>query len=129
MKMPDVPDTNVGKINGKTPEEIKKGLKCRKNGYAETCSRNCQECALFIPKYSISERYADALAYIQQLESRLAQAERERDAAVIDLRLYAGCKVCKHGDFEFTHECMDCSYDNNNWEWRGVCEETTKEET
>ena len=71
---------------------------------------------------------ADAITLVAVLESRLAQAERERDAAVIDLRLYAGCKVCKHGDFEFTHECMDCSYDNNNWEWRGVCEETTKGE-
>ena len=52
----------------------------------------------------------------------------ELKAAIEDLKLYAGCKVCKHGDFKFTKECMDCSYDNNNWEWRGVCPENTKEE-
>ena len=49
-------------------------------------------------------------------------------AAVADLRLYAGCKVCKFGDFHFTPECMDCGYDNNNWEWRGICPENTKED-
>ena len=69
-----------------------------------------------------------ALKAIDQLESRLAQVERERDAAIADLKLYAGCKVCKHGDFKFTSECMDCSYDNNNWQWRGICPENTKEE-
>lgn len=69
----------------------------------------------------------EAACLIEQLESRLAQVERERDAAVADLQLYAGCKVCKYGDFKFTNECMDCSYDNNNWQWRGVCHENTKE--
>ena len=48
--------------------------------------------------------------------------------AMSDLRLYAGCKVCKHGDFKFTQEYIDCSYDNNNWQWRGVCPENTKED-
>lgn len=53
----------------------------------------------------------------------------ELKAAIKDLKLYAGCKVCKYGDFKFMQECMDCSYDNNNWNWRGVCPENTKEET
>ena len=72
--------------------------------------------------------WIEVLEAVDQLKSRLAQVERERDAAVADLKLYAGCKVCKHGDFKFTSECMDCSYDNNNWQWRGVCPENTKEQ-
>lgn len=52
----------------------------------------------------------------------------ELKAAIADLKLYAGCKVCKYGDFKFTNECMDCSYDNNNWQWRGPCPENTKED-
>lgn len=51
----------------------------------------------------------------------------ELKAAKKDLMLYAGCKVCKHSDFKFAQECMDCSYDNNNWQWRGICPENTKE--
>ena len=71
--------------------------------------------------------WVEVLEATDQLKSRLAQVEMERDAAENDLRLYAGCKVCEHGDFKFTPECMDCSSDNNNWLWRGVCRENTKE--
>lgn len=110
----------------KTPEEIKKGLGC-----CQTIVR-CSICPYHDIGNIVAECTAklseDALAYIQQLESRLAQVERERDAAVADLQLYAGCKVCMHGDFKFTQECMDCSYDNNNWQWRGPCPENTKED-
>ena len=137
----------------KTPEEIKRGLEgCGGlDGDCENCPYDEQTI------YCNDRLMRDALAYIQQLEStvsqvskalcgkenatldeilqaanqvksRLAQAERERDAAIADLKLYAGCKVCKHGDFKFTSECMDCSYDNNNWQWRGVCPKNTKEE-
>lgn len=64
----------------KTPDEIKKGLECER----------CSEC----PYDSIDDPVRtcglevdhDALAYIQQLESRLAQVERERDAAVNAIR-------------------------------------------
>jgi hypothetical protein len=117
----------------KTPEEIKKGLKCRKRGYAETCNRNCQDCTMFIPNYSISERYSDALAYIQQLESRLAQAELERDAAVADLAEGRNCADCKHYyESVFDEPCSSCIKDEETkkgWQWRGVCAENTKEET
>lgn len=59
-------------INGRTPEEIKKGLEC--------CSKlktNCSECP-YRPQNDggcMNEMVPAALAYIQQLE-------RERDAAV-----------------------------------------------
>lgn len=69
---------------------------------------------------------ADAITKVAVLESRIAQVERERDAAEADLRLYAGCKVCKFGDLKFPNDCMDCIR-MCNWQWRGVCPENTKE--
>ena len=71
---------------------------------------------------------ADAITQVVVLESRLEQVERESVAAIADLKLYAGCKVCKHGDFKFPKECMDCGDETNYWQWRGVCEENTKEQ-
>lgn len=61
----------------KTPEDIKKGLDC-----CQTIVR-CSIC----PYHGIGDIVAectaqlcgDTLEYIQQLENRLAQAERERD--------------------------------------------------
>lgn len=87
----------------KPPEEIKKGLEGCKD------KSNCEWCNLI----DQCKRNADALAYIQQLEdaidnatqlvqsanelikerlkemeSRLAQVERERDAALKELKAY-----------------------------------------
>ena len=53
----------------KTTEEIKKGLECRKRGYTEKCDRLCSRCMFYVPQLSIAALYADALAYIQQLEA------------------------------------------------------------
>ena len=82
----------------KKPEEIKKALAC-------VCERpDCENCSYAEKvndeefgktlRFHCSEIYADALAYIQQLESRLAQVERERDAAVADLTVSAECDFC-----------------------------------
>lgn len=61
------------KINGRTPEEIKRGLECCSvDGLS--CS-NCSYCVSCDADIHALER--DALAYIQQLE-------RERDAAVAE---------------------------------------------
>lgn len=65
---------------------------------------------------------------IQNVVEECKKRGAEIKAAIEDLKLYAGCKVCKYGDFKFGDECMDCSYDNNNWKWRGICKENTKEE-
>lgn len=54
----------------KAPEDIKKGLECRKRGFSETCDRLCSKCMFYVPNLSIAELYADALDYIRQLESR-----------------------------------------------------------
>ena len=78
---------------------------------------------------------------MDQLKSRLAQVELERDAAVADLEKYKGCGTCKFQDVQFEcddyQSCAEC--DNTDcpcygisvddcWQWRGVCEENTKED-
>lgn len=65
---------------------------------------------------------ADALSCIQQLETKCHRLERERDAAVDDIRSLARCcKFCKHDAF------LDCKstpkLDHSCFEWRGVKEE------
>ena len=101
------------KINGRTPEEIKKGLECcSSNGFCHKCPYDGMPC-------NNLELEADALAYIQQLE-------RERDAAVEDMtelmQLAQFCRHCKHitedgvctFDFAANKDAPWC------WEWRGV---------
>ena len=83
MKTPETaPDNNAGR---KTPAEIKKGLRC-----CVTDIAGCKGCPFDNSSADglVWECTVDssALAYIQQLESRLAQAERERDAAVVCIR-------------------------------------------
>lgn len=82
--------------------------------------------------------YCEAIAgeaneRIQQLESRLAQVERERDAAVADIPHY--CHLCRHNDRKSKHNakrspCSRCrTYDADGcFEWRGVCAENTEED-
>jgi hypothetical protein len=73
--------------------------------------------------------YAEGLlGSVEQLESRLAQVERERDAAVYDIaklvkRLgYGPCRYCRK-----TYDTNDATCSICVFEWRGVCEENTKE--
>lgn len=138
----------------KTPEDIKKGLECCGTTIVEgrrtTCNAQCPYTYEGI--FCRNVLHGDTKSYIVQLEegidhaekvtrecaksitenldklqSRLAQVERERDAAVADLRIYAGCKACKFGDLKFPNDCMDCIR-MCNWQWRGVCPENTKGE-
>ena len=115
----------------KTPEEIKKGLRgCADNSQCQWCSmrRECREDEA-------------ALAYIEQLEQRLAQLEqqidtvhaeleatnrerirlmtqvaqlaKERDAAVADLREAdrMNCARCLHFDRMDVERCEDADCD------------------
>ena len=118
----------------KTPDETKKGL--------EVCGvldGDCENCPYDDgPKLLCVDRLRkDTLAYIIHLESRLAQVERERDAAV---RIVHGlCLHCKNEDSK-DDTCRECMYYPyrfvygtgdayvDNWQWRGVCAENTKEE-
>lgn len=108
----------------KPPEEIKKGLAACS---ADECHGQHDGCTYQDQFFCTMRMCGDALAYIQQLESRLAQVERERDAAVHDLdyalrevpRLNIDCYFCKSKDKPQCDECF--------WEWRGVCAENTEE--
>lgn len=90
--------------------------------------------------------YCEAIAgeaneRIQHLESRLAQVERERDAAVRELRIAEDCYNCKH-NYACKHDgygyrkcsecgecpCSKCDSGESQYEWRGVCAENTEEE-
>lgn len=93
----------------RTPDEIKRGLKC--------C--NCSTCPY--KKDNCANVDRDALAYIQQLE-------RERDAAVQDIEQIAKdygvcfCDYCKYGDDEEECAKRNCNGHRNDFEWRGVQE-------
>lgn len=112
----------------KTPEEIKKGLKlCSHEGHGEEiicqhCPYDNNSCPVLICTSRLSE---DALAYIQQLESRLAQVERERDAAV---RAISDAKhyIKDLGAISYGLQQLE------NWDYSikksGVFEENAKEE-
>lgn len=127
----------------KTPDEIKKGLEC-------CYMNNCDGCPYDTDGCADNEGKADALAYINQLENavgfyqdtinmldakvakfeqRLAQAERERDAMLLDMQRYSMCGACKR--FVDGKKCPmyeDCDYAKvGHFEWRGVCEENSKE--
>ena len=108
-------------INGRTPDEIKKGLNhCSEDG--------CKQCPY---KYDcdmadgFSVLAGDALAYIHQLE-------RERDAAVKQLQTASRpCNSCKYGDeiVENDTVCKECKIVMRNgdlyydyWQWSGVQE-------
>lgn len=82
----------------------------------------------------------EVLQTVDQLKSRLAQVECERNAAVKDLA--DACKYCKHiscDDEDENSPCKDCMQRKDGvpfspmirtrFEWRGVCEENTKEDT
>lgn len=72
----------------------------------------------------------EILQAASQVKSRLAQAERERDAAVEFLKK-VGCEFCNHApspnDSYISNECFDC-VNNSNFELRGVCLEAPKEQ-
>lgn len=104
----------------KTPDEIKKGL--------ETCStkKPCTSCPMWEEckeASSLKPLWDNALAYIQQLETKCHQLERERDAAVKDISMGSRCTVCR----KFFKNDGDCSGGVYcvplRFEWRGVKEE------
>ena len=116
----------------KTPDEIKKGMTCcltRWEGdYLASCHTDCPYRSEGI--WCRNVLMADIKAWNKQLESRLAQVERERDAAVQDARDGTTCDTCKHNNSKdyLRKPCYECNESFNCWEWRGVCEENTKDD-
>lgn len=110
----------------KTPEEIKKGLEV-----CATLDGDCDSCPYDGKQLvCVDMSRKDALAYITQLEQRIAQAESERDAAVKDIGI--SCDYCAYADNPFGEApCMSLEeYELGKlcggWQWRGVCEENSK---
>lgn len=110
----------------KMPDDIKKGLEC---GFCNECPYDSNE--LETVEECARQVHKDAIAYIQQLESRLAQVERERDAAVEDLRSSSWCEDCKNYALNVRDEpCFKCLMnmkEKPHWQWRGVVNGNTKE--
>lgn len=119
----------------KTPDEIKKGLGCCGDYKTESCDGCPYEVKECEAKQALCLTYLalDALAYIQQLESRLAQVERERDAAVHDMVKIVheldgtACEWCKNAYFDEV-KCRECRFYNESFEWQGVCPGNSKED-
>lgn len=131
-------------INGRTPEEIKRGLEC--------CSISKVYCSLECPYVSKCHLdgeprafVKDALALIQQLESSLVEARKdidmlgeqatalvgaydamknERDAAVEYLAVARYCMTCIYNNVLKCDKCKGCFMTTTrpNWQWRGVQE-------
>lgn len=73
----------------------------------------------------------ELLKAVNQLKTRLAQVERERDAAVESL--FGECEECVWNQ-TMTGNCIGCVHNEtafmpgiDNWQWRGVCEENMKD--
>lgn len=113
----------------KTPDEIKNGLKA-----CGTLDGDCENCPYDdgLQLFCVDRLRKDAFVYFQHLESRLAQVERERDAAVMDVTYVAFApEVCKHYKY-----CQTIDNDGDkgcfgpicceDYEWRGPCPENTQ---
>lgn len=108
-------------INGRTPEEIKRGLvDAIEEASWVVEGGDAHDLIDAVEKAHAS--MADALAYIQQLE-------HERDAAVEQLRRgYRECTSCKFSEDtpENNKVCGECRVTDDllysNWQWRGVQE-------
>lgn len=75
----------------------------------------------------------EAANWIDKLESRLAQVELERDAAVYDMVQIVhevddiACKWCKNAYFDEV-KCKECRFHNESFEWQGVQPTNTKDD-
>lgn len=125
-------------INGRTPEEIRKGLEycCPKweSDHWVTCRDECpfKNEGVFCRNVLM----ACTLALLYRLErerdellQKNQQLERERDAAVDDLKEHGMfCSICMHEEKSIHEEpCASCSKlstanNHSNWQWRGVQE-------
>lgn len=105
----------------KTHEEIKDSLKVCMAKMLIPKYLDCKCCPFTKTELCDGKRHAQALAYIERLEA-------ERDAAVMDLKMYAGCVVCKDYAVAGLYDCSGCDHENELFEWRGVCEENSGKE-
>lgn len=121
----------------KTTEENKCGMECIRTNADRSCVKpekgQCPRCKQLVDEF---------IARIQQLESRLAQVERERDAMSYDMHQLQGalCAYCKNlyrpkDALQVTCSVFGDGYGDRadsplicgSFKWRGVCEENSKE--
>lgn len=139
----------------KTSEENKCGMECIRSNASRICVKpeegQCPRCKQLVSEsldriQHLESTYSqvskalcgkenatldELLQTVDQLKDRLAQVERERDAAVHDMENYAGYgAICKHFDEDCPHVegCPLWPSDCESYEWRGVCPENSKEE-
>ena len=135
-----------------TEKEIVQALRCCASGESEeecpfTKKYGCDGC----PKVSadlierLTAENADLRKEIEWkdmvialAQRKQAEAESERDAAIVDLKIFAGCSACRHCcNHRRDHQeslllaCCDCTKKQNckcgscspgrsNWEWHGL---------
>ena len=123
----------------KTPEEIKKGLECC---MSIDCPSDCpyincdEDCNVVLNNDAIAciKYFKDQL---REATKKIEQLERERDAAVEQLKeddradLFR-CSHCEHEELTLCEivDCENCDkecpcatcFDMSNWQWRGVQE-------
>ena len=120
-------------INGRTPEEIKKGLECCKPKWESSRWVTCRDECPFRNEHAFCKNVlmACTLALLYRLErerdellQKNQQLERERDAAVEEI--FKTCSNCKHEKLGYgvgpcppVEEYIKIS-DCSNWQWRGV---------
>lgn len=77
------------KINGRTPEEIKKGLECCKPVWVDNHWKTCDTKCPYIEDvdgFCREQLIVEALAYIQQLErERDELSERAQDSVLLEI--------------------------------------------
>ena len=137
-----------------TSEEIVKALRTcvtdpDDGGDCENCPASRSE-----GEYCLTVVMSEAASLIEQLrreierkdsvidcaQKKRAEAAAERDAAIVDLKIFAGCDVCKHCcNHRSDHQesllltccdcakkqnckCGSCSLGRSNWQWRGLPE-------
>ena len=140
-----------------TEKEIVKALRqC-----AQSDCSSCGMCPIFPDRECVEHLAAAAASLIERLTAENAdlrkeiewkdmvvalaqrkqvEEEAERDAAIVDLKIFAGCSACRHCcDHRRDHQesllltccdctkkqnckCGSCSLGRSNWEWRGLQE-------
>ena len=114
---------------------------------AQSDCSSCGMCPIFPDRECVEHLATAAASLIERLtdenaalRKKQAEAEAERDAAIVDLKIFAGCSACRHCcDHRRDHQesllltccdctkkqnckCGSCSLGRSNWEWRGLQE-------
>lgn len=125
--------------------EIVQALRCcaKGLGHDDACE-NCKVGEIQARREHIEFAAANVIERLTaenaELREKQAEAEAERDAAIVDLKIFAGCSACRHCcNHRRDHQesllltccdctkkqnckCGSCSLGRSNWEWRGLPE-------